>query len=392
MRLLFLHEVNYLEKPMFEMHEIPELLSSLGHEVAFAHFPEGLSLKDARRLGPKKVVPARSRNGSEITLYTPACPGRGIGARLLGVLLARRFLRKVISDFRPEVIVSYSIPTSGWQALKLAKNAQIPFVYRAIDSSSEIRGGVFSLPVKIAEKHVVRNADFISANNPEMKRYCQKLGANQHTTFVHLPPLDISALSEGDRDLGREKLGIPTSARVMLFLGSLFEFSGLDEALDYFARVHQSLGVKFVIVGDGKLFPRLSQQIRRLDLEGSVVLTGKVDREHIPNLLASADVLLNTLRARQVTNVALPNKLIEYLAANRPVVSTRLKGAYELFGDLNTIVWAKSPRQVVEEAAAIVSNLEVAMADSQGDRLEDMFGRPAVEKIEEFLFSVVASS
>ena len=40
MRVLFVHEVSFLDKPIFEMHEFPEYLASRGHEVHFVDFLE----------------------------------------------------------------------------------------------------------------------------------------------------------------------------------------------------------------------------------------------------------------------------------------------------------------------------------------------------------------
>ena len=41
MKLLFIHEVSYRKKVIFEMHEIPELLAVRGHDITFLEFDEG---------------------------------------------------------------------------------------------------------------------------------------------------------------------------------------------------------------------------------------------------------------------------------------------------------------------------------------------------------------
>jgi len=40
-RLLFVHEVNWRAKVVYEIHDYPELLSFAGHEAVFIDFPEG---------------------------------------------------------------------------------------------------------------------------------------------------------------------------------------------------------------------------------------------------------------------------------------------------------------------------------------------------------------
>ena len=63
MRILFIHEVNYRDKVIFEMHEFPELLSLRGHDVSFLHYPEGAgrqhsSLRTRREVISGRVHPA----------------------------------------------------------------------------------------------------------------------------------------------------------------------------------------------------------------------------------------------------------------------------------------------------------------------------------------------
>ena len=40
MKILFVHEVNWRTKVVYEVHDYPELLSLAGHEVVFIDFPE----------------------------------------------------------------------------------------------------------------------------------------------------------------------------------------------------------------------------------------------------------------------------------------------------------------------------------------------------------------
>lgn len=46
MKILFIHEVNYRGKVVFEMHEFPELLALAGHEVHFLEFPEDIGIRN----------------------------------------------------------------------------------------------------------------------------------------------------------------------------------------------------------------------------------------------------------------------------------------------------------------------------------------------------------
>ena len=118
MRVLFLHEVNYLTKPIFEMHEVPEELAALGHDVGFVHFPEVVKIRSQSEFKGVQEISGRTRVGEALTLFTPWTPGGGSFSRVVTAFLFPFQIRKILREFRPDIVVSYSVPTSGWQALR----------------------------------------------------------------------------------------------------------------------------------------------------------------------------------------------------------------------------------------------------------------------------------
>jgi hypothetical protein len=62
MKILFVHEVSWFSKVVYEMHDFPELLSLNGHEVHFLEFEE-----DQSRAHFKSVTSTESR--SHRTIY-----------------------------------------------------------------------------------------------------------------------------------------------------------------------------------------------------------------------------------------------------------------------------------------------------------------------------------
>ena len=184
-----MHEVNYLTKPIYEMHEFPEHLALKGHEVAFWQFPEGSNLGEVRALGWKRQIPGRVVSGASLTIFTPPIAGDLLG-RLVSALLANYFARKAIRELKPDLIVSFSVPTQGWQIISAAKKLNVPVMFRALDVSHKIRRGIFSRLIYRAESFVYRNVDWVSANNPAMLEYCQSMGARPSKSSVDWPPID----------------------------------------------------------------------------------------------------------------------------------------------------------------------------------------------------------
>jgi glycosyltransferase involved in cell wall biosynthesis len=366
LRILFLHEVNYLEKPIFEMHEFPEHLASRGHDVGFVHFPEGYELDEVRSLGWKSEIAGRVVNESRITLYTPQFADGSFFGRVRTALRFRKEFRRIVRDFRPDVVVSFAVPTSGWQALRVCSSDGIPYVFRALDVSHKIRQSILSPFIRVAERYIYGSATWLSANNPAMLEYCQKEGRRQGNSSTDLPPLDLSHFNvnvrEGER--WRSHYGIPHNARVILYMGSFFYFSGLPQAIEEFSggAANQDF---LCLIGGGEQDAELRSQVARLGIENRVIFTGFVGFKELPGHLAMGDVAINPMLKSLVSDTAFPNKVLQYMAAGLPVISTNLAGLQRTFRQSRGLRFASTPSFIVREARRML--LEEKDLDSLGE-------------------------
>ena len=362
MKILFLHEVNYQNKPIFEMHEFPEYLAGLGHEVGFVQFPEGLSKSELANTPFKQEIAGRVFTDVRLTLYTPEASSGGLRGRLVTALAFKSQFRKILKEYKPDVVVSFAVPTSGWQALSVAKKSGIPFVFRALDVSHKIRRSIFSPLVAVAERFIYRNADWVSANNPAMLKYCIGMGASEERSSVELPPLDLSHFDTGllESDELRERYKIPVGARVTLYMGSFFYFSGLPELIQSFLDT-RTVDEYLVLVGGGEQEKQLRKQVATLSMEDFVKFTGFVSFEELPGHLRMANVAVNPMHVSTVSNAAFPNKVIQYMAAGLPVVSTRLDGLVQTFGHDSQLQYVEKSSEVYPAVQALFSSKSLAV-------------------------------
>lgn len=79
-------------------------------------------------------------------------------------------------------------------------------------------------------------------------------------------------------------------------------------------------GYEFLIAGDGAERAELEARVRELQLR-SVTFMGRLPRAQLPTLLASASVGVATQRELPLLASALSTKVLEYMAAARPVVA-----------------------------------------------------------------------
>jgi|TARA_B110000971_G_scaffold96731_1_gene99501 glycosyltransferase involved in cell wall biosynthesis len=353
--------VNYLKKPIFEMHEFPEHLAALGHTVGFVQFPEGESRASLAETPFKRQVQGRVLTSQSLTLYTPKTLSGGFIGRLLAVVTFKRDFKKIVRDFEPDAVVSFTVPTSGWQAVQVCKKLGIPLVFRALDVSHKIRKSPLAPLIKMAEKYIYKNADWVSANNPAMLDYCLSLGAQRSKGSVELPPLNISHFRSTEEDTAKlqDQLEIPNSANVCLYMGSFFYFSGLPELISSFATDRKE-NEYLVLVGGGEQEAKLRNLTAQLEIDSWVRFVGFVSFEDLPLYLSLATVAVNPMHRSVVSNAAFPNKVIQYMAAKLPVVSTRLDGLVQTFGEGSGLVYVDSSDDVYQASQKHYASLDIA--------------------------------
>jgi glycosyltransferase involved in cell wall biosynthesis len=395
LKILFVHEVSYIKKPVYEIHEFPEYLATRGHDVSFFEFDEGRRFWNQESAinansSTGKVVP-----GARIKLFRPFQIGAPGVDRILAVFSSFPKLSQLFRKEKFDVVVLYAIPTYGAQVIYLARRYGVPVVFRALDVSHKIRASILSPLIKSVEKHVYKNANLLSVNNPAMAKYCLNVSSRKDGAEVHFPPLDLEHFANHSSDASlRLQLGISKDDHVIVYMGSFFYFSGLPNAIKEFAR-HSGASPtsKLLLIGMGEQDPELRKLVKDLSLENRVLFAGFVPYKELPRYLSSCDIAVNTLEPTLVSHAAFPNKVLQYLASGLPVVSTRLDGLEGVFGDHQVIEWASSPEEVI--ATAMKSNQKPGGAKpKQGNKnpttLVDLFSPSStVDKFESALKSII---
>lgn len=392
MRILFLHEVNYLTKPIFEMHEFPEHLVRRGHDVAFFHFPEGMSVADVREIGWKSQIKGRVLHSSRITLFTPQIsPGTTLG-RAIHFIFSYFLISRAIREFAPDVVVSYSFPTSGLQGLLASRRAKVQYISRVIDVSHKIRRFPFPGIIKLLEKNIYSNSDWLSANNTALLEYCQALSLRKNSCSVDLPPLDLSHFSSKKKstDQIQNKIGVPRNAKIIMYMGSFFYFSGLEELIQSFASSRKP-DEYLVLVGGGDQDKELRLLVEGLNLKGIVIFTGFVDFSELPSYIAISTVTINPMVRATVSDLAFPNKVIQYMASAKPVSTTRLKSLESIFLETPALLFGETPTEVLANAYRLARSRRPAYLGMQNKKvISDIFDlKRQVMNFENLLENVV---
>jgi glycosyltransferase involved in cell wall biosynthesis len=357
MKILFVHEVSWFNKVVFEMHDFPELLSLNGHEVHFLDFDEG---KPRARWKPVTTIETRAHAGSQVSVTTPPKFLPGVLGRLLATIIHPLIFLRLIKKIKPEVVVTYSIPTSGWQIAKICNLKKIPIVVRVIDIPHVLRETHFKPLVKWSERYVFGHADFVSTHNEALRQYCIGLGASPDKSSVIYPGIDMARFFPEPPRLDLQvKVGIQPTDTVLLFMGTIFRFSGLIELLAELApTLQEDASLKFLILGEGEDFIRLNELAKSLGLQRQVIMPGRIEYDLLADYLRLGHVALLPFRPEPVTHGALPGKILQYLACGLPTIATPLDGLQSMIAPDQGVLYANGPQEMVKMAIQLASNAD----------------------------------
>ncbi len=359
MQILIIHEIDWEKKVIFEPHHLAELLSLNGHNVYVIDCQEP-NLKNLTNGLKTNIINNYHRiySDASITLIRPpSLLIKGLN-RLTYFFNCKRIIRETIIKNKIDVILLYSVATSGIQTIEIANKLKIPIVFRVLD----VAHGFVNYPlirqlVKKYEKNIIQNSSLVLPIIPNLLSYALEMGAKKENTEVF--PLGINKNffrpMPKDNDLIK-KLQIH-DAKVIVFVGTLFPFSGLSSIISNFKKIlSKDKNVKLLIIGGGSDFNHLRSLIQKNNLESNIIMTGFIPQQKIPSYLSLANICIQPFETNYLTNRILPSKILEYFACKKPVLSTPLKGTIEyLPNESYGIVYSNSD-QFVEKLSELISD------------------------------------
>ncbi|MBR5781898.1 MAG: glycosyltransferase family 4 protein [Bacteroidales bacterium] len=208
-------------------------------------------------------------------------------------------------------------------------------------------------------KRRIKDLDGLFVISTSLKDYFASLGLNSDKIHV----INMTVDSNRFTGLCRQ----PSAYKYIAYCGTASNNKdGVDELIKSFAIVHSLYpDIKLVIIGktpDATDRSGNIQLIKSLNLEDSIVFTGVVTADEMPQLLKNADILAldrpNSLQAR----CGFPTKLGEYLLTENVVVVTKV-GDIPLFledGKTALLAEERNPDDFASKIIWALSNPEAA--------------------------------
>jgi colanic acid biosynthesis glycosyl transferase WcaI len=127
-------------------------------------------------------------------------------------------------------------------------------------------------------------------------------------------------LRNGVRDGAGYASLLPEGFKVM-FAGNIGEAQDFESVLKAVELLRDRRDIQWIVVGDGRKRAWVEREIRDRGLSGSILLLGRFPVDAMPALYSLADVMLVTLKRKEIFSLTVPAKIQSYLAGGRPVVT-----------------------------------------------------------------------
>ena len=139
--------------------------------------------------------------------------------------------------------------------------------------------------------------------------------------------VDIAAYEERCRTMQLEDPDLADSSKFnVTYAGTIRPINNVGNILDV-AKIIMSKGIyhdiQFLIYGDGSQFAELQERVQKEHLD-NVRMKGRVNRQYVPYILSKSSVNLLNYAQNQYnwTRGNSSNKLFEYMASGKPIIST----------------------------------------------------------------------
>jgi len=356
------HEVDWLKKVVFDIHTLAESLSLLGHRVYAIDYENTWHRHGSLGLGTLRTQEfdgiSRALHGSSVYLRRPGFIRIPALSRLSAGFTHYLEIKKTIREKNIDAIVLYGVATNGLQTVRLAKRFNIPVVFRSIDIANQLVPYPYlRYPTKVIEKALYSTVDMILTLTPGLSQYVIKLGAQENKVKLLPMPVDTKLFYPFTPPAKlTQRWGIKHDDKVIVYIGTLFDFSGLDLVIRQFPRVIEEVPqAKLLIVGDGPQRHKLESIILDMGLPEKVGITGFQPYETMPQYINLATICLNPFLITGATRDIFPGKIVQYLACAKPVVATPLPGLIAVTpGEEQGLIYATTPEDTTKKIVRLL--------------------------------------
>ena len=315
----------------FRVNDLTKELVQRGHNVTVLtgvpNYPSG-TVHETYRQNPKAFA---HFNGSKVWRVPMMARGHGsvrlflnylsfvIGACLFGPWVLRGQRADVIFVFEPSPV------TVGLPALLLGRIKHAPVVFWALDLWPETLVALGAVRSPIVTRWIGYMVQFIYERCTlvlgQSRRFLTSIAkyCSDANKIRYFPSWAEEVFNKSDIVPAHE-VSVQEGVFNVLFAGNVGEAQDLPAVLDAAELLKYNSLIRWIIVGDGRKYDWLKQEVERRNLNSCVLLLGRFPVERMPSFYIHADALLVSLKKDPVFSMTIPGKVQSYLMAGIPLV------------------------------------------------------------------------
>lgn len=278
-------------------------------------------------------------------------------------------IERVAQDWRPDVLHAHSPALCGLAALRAGRKLGIPVVYEirafwedaAVGNGTGRAGSVKYRLTRAMENRVVGEADAVFTICNGLRDDLIARGFDGGRIGISPNGVDLSLFGDPPArdDALAARLGIPTGAPVIGFIGSFYDYEGLDDliaAMPHLRMRHSD--ARLLLVGGGPMDAALRAQAAASPAADAIIFTGRVPHGEVERYYSLIDILAYPRKASRLTELVTPLKPLEAMAQGRIVAASDVGGHRELIddGETGTLFAPDNPAACADALADLIDS------------------------------------
>jgi glycosyltransferase involved in cell wall biosynthesis len=209
-------------------------------------------------------------------------------------------------------------------AIIFSKIKKIPLIVWVQDLWPETLTGTYHVKYKfiynIANffcKKIYESADIIFSQSNSIKENLKKKFKKKK--IFYLPNIIQNSIKPVINSRFRKEMKLDKSKNIM-FAGNLGDAQNLEILIKLAVKFKKNKNLNFLLVGTGSKRNYLEEKINKLKLK-NIILLGHQSVKKMSLYFSLADFMVITLKNNKIFWITVPNKLIAYMAAGKPIIS-----------------------------------------------------------------------
>lgn len=235
-----------------------------------------------------------------------------IPARFLNPFSIVNSISQFMNKNKYDVIIPTTEPLLGIIGYYLAKKFEIPIIYEVQDNYEVYSS--YKIPfVKLFEQNVIKKSDYIFYSNVPLMKKLKFLRKKDFEIIEN--GVDLKLFKIIKKDVARSFLKIKQNTKLVTYAGHISKDRGIDNLIEAINQLRKK---------DKNILLLLSGRVETgFNIKKPGVIYEKLPKRYqLVIALNASDVLIIASSDNPFTRYSFPQKLLEYMAVNVPIVAT----------------------------------------------------------------------